>query len=67
LLFAFYQRLAAAPALVVAVVGLLTVFAGYVQRGDQIAWHESTALACYGLAGITSAMILLERKDVACE
>jgi uncharacterized membrane protein len=51
----------------VSAIGLLVVFAGYVQRAQPITWNESAALACYGLAGIAAVMILLERKDTACE
>jgi sugar phosphate permease len=61
-----FVRWAALPALLVAVGGLVFVFATYVYAGE-ITWSQTAALATYGLAIIAALMILVERKDEPCE
>jgi MFS transporter, OPA family, glycerol-3-phosphate transporter len=62
----FVTRWAAAPALVVAAIGLLTVFVGYVRLHEPVAWDQSAAMVAYGLAMIAALMVLVERKEPAC-
>lgn len=58
---------AALPAMLVATAGLLTVFVSFVQSHDGVTWSQSAAMVTYGLAMITSLMILVEPKDEGCE
>jgi sugar phosphate permease len=62
----FFTRWAAAPALAVAAIGLLTVFVGYIRLHEPVAWDQSAAMVAYGLAMITALMVLVERKETAC-
>jgi len=66
LLATFTSRWAAVPSLVVALTGVLTVFLLYAQVGGGVAWHQTAALAAYGLAIILSLMILVEQKSQVC-
>ena len=63
----FVNRWAAAPALVVALVGLLTVFDSYVQRDGSVSWAQSASMVAYGLTMIAALMVLLEREGMRCE
>jgi sugar phosphate permease len=63
---AFVTRWAAAPALVVAAIGLLTVFVGYIRLHEPVSWDQSAAMVAYGLAIIMALMVLVERKEPAC-
>ena len=63
---AFFTRWAAAPALAVAAIGLLTVFVGYIRLHEPVAWDQSAAMVAYGLAMIAALMVLVERKEPAC-
>jgi sugar phosphate permease len=63
----FASRRAALPAMLVASVGLVTVFASFVQSHDPVTWPQCAAMVTYGLAMITSLMILVEPKDEVCE
>ena len=56
------SRWAAVPALVIAFVGVLTVFAGYIQTEQPITWDQTTAMVAYGLTMITALMVLVEIK-----
>jgi archaellum biogenesis protein FlaJ (TadC family) len=60
-------RTAAIPGLIVAIIGLLTVFGFYATSTEEAAWHQSTAMTAYGLAIIAALMILVERKERLCE
>lgn len=60
------SRWAALPALAVAGASLLFVFVSYVQADRPIAWHETTAIATYGLTMIAALMVLVERKVDSC-
>lgn len=64
---AFVTRWAAMPALVVSAVGLLSVFANYVEDGHSVSWPQSAAMVTYGLTMILAVMILVEQKGVTCE
>jgi sugar phosphate permease len=63
----FFARWAAAPGLIVAAAGVLTVFVSYARSSDGVTWEQAIAMVSYGLTMITSLMILVERKDQACE
>ena len=67
LLGSFSTRWAAVPGLFVAAAGVLIVFVSYVRMSDGVTWSQAIAMVSYGLAMITSLMILVERKDPACE
>lgn len=67
LLGTFATRWAALPAMLVATLGLLTVFASFVQSHDGVTWAQSAAMVTYGLTMITSLMILVEQRDGLCE
>ncbi len=67
LLGSFFTRWAAVPGLLVAAAGLLMVFVSYVRMEDGVTWSQAMAMVCYGLTMITTLMILVERKDQACE
>jgi hypothetical protein len=60
-------RWAAAPALVVAAAGVLAVFVSYVRLSDGVRWDQAIGMVAFGLAMITTLMILVERKEPACE
>uniref|UniRef100_A0A7C2NY52 MFS transporter n=1 Tax=Schlesneria paludicola TaxID=360056 RepID=A0A7C2NY52_9PLAN len=62
---AFASRWSAVPALVVALAGVPVVFASVVLHKDGT-WDQTTAIVAYGLAGIASLMILVERKSESC-
>jgi hypothetical protein len=34
---------------------------------DGVTWDQAIAMVSYGLAMITTLMILVERKEIACE
>jgi hypothetical protein len=38
-----------------------------VRMSDGVTWDQAIAMVCYGLAMITTLMILVERKDQECE
>jgi len=57
------SRWAALPALIVALAGVLAVFASYASADQGIQWYQTTALVAYGLATIVTLMILVERKE----
>jgi hypothetical protein len=63
----FFTRWAAVPGLVVATAGVLVVFVSYVRMSDGVTWDQAIAMVAYGLALITTLMILVERKEPACE
>lgn len=68
LLASFVNRWAALPAMGVAGVGVLVVFVLYLQSGAKaVSWHQVAAMVAYGLTLITGLMILVERKEPACE
>lgn len=67
LLGSFFIRWTAAPGLVVAAAGVLMVFVSYVRMNDGVTWDQAIAMVAYGLAMITTLMILVERKDEECE
>lgn len=68
LLATFVNRWAALPALAVSAAGVLTVFILYLQSGQKaVVWHQVAAMVAYGLTTITGLMILVERKEPACE
>lgn len=67
LLGSFFTRWAALPGLIVAAAGVLMVFVSYVRMKDGVTWDQAIAMVCYGLTMITTLMILVERKDQACE
>jgi sugar phosphate permease len=67
LLGSFFTRWAAVPGLVVAAVGLLVVFVSYVRMGDSVTWDQAITMVAYGLTMITTLMVLVERKEHACE
>jgi sugar phosphate permease len=60
-------RWAAVPGLVVATAGLLAVFAGHVQGSGSATWHLPAVMVAYGLAIVSSLMVLVEREVEACE
>lgn len=62
----FFTRWSAVPGLVVAGVGVVTVFASYVQMSDGVTWDQAIAMVAYGLTMITTLMILVERKGATC-
>ena len=55
------RRLATQP------VRVLLVFVSYVRMSDGVTWDQAIAMVSYGLTLITTLMILVERKDQACE
>lgn len=63
----FVTRWAAVPGLVVAAAGVLVVFASYVRMSDGVTWNQAIAMVAYGLTMITTLMILVQRKEHACE
>jgi sugar phosphate permease len=63
---AFALRLAVLPGLLVALIGLLAVFAAEVRGGSGVTWPETTAMVAYGLALLATAMVLLEREEEQC-
>lgn len=67
LLGTFFTRWAAVPGLIVAAAGVLIVFVSYVRMKDGVTWDQAMAMVCYGLTMIATLMILVERKDQACE
>ena len=67
LLGSFFTRWAAVPGLIVAAAGVLIVFVSYVRMSDGVTWDQAIAMVAYGLALITALMILVERKEEACE
>jgi sugar phosphate permease len=67
LIGSFFTRWAAVPGLIVAAAGVLTVFVSYVRMADGVTWDQAIAMVAYGLTMITTLMILVERKDPACE
>jgi sugar phosphate permease len=67
LLGSFFTRWVAVPGLIVAVAGVLLVFVSYVRLSDGVTWDQAIAMVAYGLALITTLMILVERKEQECE
>ncbi len=67
LLGSFFTRWVAVPGLIVAAAGVLTVFVSYVRMKDGVTWDQAIAMVSYGLTMIATLMILVERKDQACE
>jgi sugar phosphate permease len=63
----FVSRWAAAPALLVSAIGLLTVFVSYVEQQNPVTWDQSAAMVMYGLTMITALMVLVERNGELCE
>jgi hypothetical protein len=64
----FSVRWLAAPGLLIAAAGLLTVFVTYARGNTSVTWDQSLAMVAFGLAIITSLMILVEKKETeACE
>ena len=62
----FMTRWAALPALIIAAIGVAMVFAAYVRMADGVTWQQATGMVAFGLAGISSLMILVEHKDEQC-
>jgi hypothetical protein len=60
-------RWAALPALAVAAASLMYVFASYVQGTSAVSWQLNVAAVSYGLAIISTVMILVEREGQLCE
>ena len=67
LLASFARNWAALPALVIAGIGVLAVFASYVRQTHDVTWDQTAAMVSYGLAIVMSLMVLVEIKDNACE
>jgi sugar phosphate permease len=67
LLGSFSTRWAAMPCFLVAAAGVLIVFVSYVRLSNGVTWDQAIAMVAYGLSMITALMILVERKDPACE
>ena len=67
LLATFLTRGAAIPGLVVSFVGLLYVFISFAFGTSQVTGHESAAMVAYGLAIISTVMVLVERDSEICE
>ncbi|HUQ72888.1 MAG TPA: MFS transporter [Planctomycetaceae bacterium] len=65
LLGSFAIRWAAAPALVMSLAGVLAVFVSVVMNKSS-SWDQTAAIVAYGLTGIASLMILVERKSESC-
>ncbi len=65
LLGAFANRWLAAPALVAAIAGVLTVFISLVRSRAGASWPESLGLVSFGLTAILALMILVEREPEA--
>lgn len=62
-----YTRWAAAPALVVALSGLATVFITNVVSRVDPGWSSTAAVLCFGLVVVASIMILIEGRGTQCE
>ena len=62
LLGSWISRWAGVPAMIVGLVGILTVFMAYLQTQESVTWDQVTAMVAYGLCMITSLMILVEKK-----
>jgi MFS family permease len=62
-----FTRLAAIPGLLVAAAGLLFVFSSYAAGSDAATWHFAVQMVAYGLAIISTLMILVEREIESCE
>jgi sugar phosphate permease len=60
-------RWAAVPALAIAAASLIYVFASYVQGTSAVSWQLNVAAVSYGLAMISTVMILVEREGQLCE
>ncbi len=67
LLGTLVNRWAALPAMLVATAGLLAVFVSFVQSQDGVSWAQSVAMVTFGLAMITTLMILVEPEEELCE
>jgi hypothetical protein len=67
ILATFRNCWAALLPLCVAAAGLLIVFISYVQRGGDLTWNESVAMAGYALTMICGLMILVDRGAERCE
>jgi sugar phosphate permease len=60
-------RWAAVPALAVAAASLVYVFTSYIQGTSAVSWQLNVAAVSYGLAMISTVMILVEREGQLCE
>jgi sugar phosphate permease len=60
-------RWAAMPALAVATASLVYLFLSLLQRHSAVSWQLSIALVSYGLAMLSTLMILVERRGQLCE
>jgi sugar phosphate permease len=60
-------RWAAFPALLVALAGVLMSFLAYAKGSIHTGWVLSTLMVAYGLASISTLMILVEREGQSCE
>lgn len=63
---AFINRWFAVPGMVIATVGVLTVFVGYLQKSG-ITWDQTAAMVAFGLAIVAALMVLVEQKEEPCE
>jgi hypothetical protein len=61
------SRWGALPGLAVAVAGLMVVFLNYVQSSEAFTYSESAAMAAYGLAIISTTMVLVDQEGEVCE
>jgi sugar phosphate permease len=60
-------RWAAVPGLAVAAASLIYVLTSYVQGTSIVSWQLNVAAVAYGLAIISTVMILVEREGQLCE
>jgi len=61
------MRGAAGPSLVVALLGLATIFVSHVVSKADLGWQQTTAVLCLGLTAVTAVMILIEGSGIICE
>jgi hypothetical protein len=61
------SRWAAAPALIVALLGLVAIFVTIIVTRTDPGWQKTTALIGFGLAAVATLMILIEGQGTECE
>jgi hypothetical protein len=67
LLASFATPWAALPGLLVAAVGTLVSFSAYVNGSISAGWVFSAVMVAYGMAIISTLMVLVEREGMLCE
>lgn len=67
LLAASATRWAAWPALIVAILGVATVFVMHLVSQSDLIWQQTAAVICLGLAAVAAVMILIEVSGDPCE